>query len=361
MPEIKNHKSLDGDLKLFKRMTKNMKQTYESDRGLGATVPVAEAVDVLLKSCEEIETSAELLLYTIDRGQFTENQKEIGGIRAFYEAVRRGIGAVRSLQFGTIPKTDVAALTQYLESLKAYYTTFMERYADIANLEEDPADVQSQQMNVASDLAQGPQILSDLENGLASIMDRIAAINFDPLIEIEAEIDTTNTEMGKADQAIRDLEQVYKNQPGRQRGQGLTAIQYSQQRKRIKDIFDALLVQLEALHREADKYKKLKTDFKKLKSAKEQYESEIAKVKSKIGMAQQRQGPLGLQYEKSRKHAGIVNLDRKKILSTFKTFIDTLEDGLMRYNAGLTGFVNKIGNIEKTRQAIGGSIPKRYL
>ena len=104
---------LNEENKHKKKILKNLITSAQSDRGLGLTKPQAEKVDSILKSCEDIETQATIVLKSLDQSILKNVYHAQEGLHRLYVVIRQGLKALTYTTFRNIPKTDIQNLTDY--------------------------------------------------------------------------------------------------------------------------------------------------------------------------------------------------------------------------------------------------------
>ena len=112
-----------------KRVTKKMRENFAEDQGfapsLGTTVPDSKAFDALETACEEIETKAQLVANQLERDDVLRLQHPTEfsaptGVSGFYNAVKKGISALKQTNFKGLPRSDISSLESYLERLSEF-------------------------------------------------------------------------------------------------------------------------------------------------------------------------------------------------------------------------------------------------
>lgn len=125
---------LNEENKHKKKILKNLITSAQSDRGLGLTKPQAEKVDSILKSCEDIETQATIVLKSLDQSILKNVYHAQEGTHRLYVVIRQGLKALTSTTFRNIPKTDIQNLTDYQKSLESLYDAINERFGELNEL-----------------------------------------------------------------------------------------------------------------------------------------------------------------------------------------------------------------------------------
>ena len=113
-----------------KKIIDNLVISSQADRGLGLTVTQAESVDALLKSCEDIETQATLVLKQLGQTILKNSPYAQDGVNRLFVIVRQGIKVLTNTTFKNIPITDIQNLSDYKKSLTDIYDTLEERFIE---------------------------------------------------------------------------------------------------------------------------------------------------------------------------------------------------------------------------------------
>jgi len=319
----------------------------EGDRGLGQTKPSAENLSELVKSCEDIETQCTILLKSLDQVIINDGYygTEASQINKLFIFVRKGLSVLKRMSFQYLPKTDIQNLNDYHASLTQFYNELQQRFATLfgTTFKETPKNLrisrsayQNKQIKSVEDEAKLASDEEDFERFTreAEQMAREARPFFEGLIH---EIDVRDQELIRIKERLDGLDED---------------IQYLESTGDDRDLWDIADLQRFRANLDREYQQKLVENQRKRRMLEEGL--------GKVGVlgTQIQNEQLRLQTAREELDAShvpepsdeivgeltkgeVLAKDYELIFKQFKTFLDTLSDGLLKYNAGLSGKVNK--------------------
>jgi len=354
-----------------KKIIKNLITASQTDRGLGLTMPQAGKVEDILKSCEDIETQATIVLKQLDQSILKNSYYAQEGLHRLFVVIRQGIKALTNTTFRNIPKTDIQNLTDYKKSLEDLYEALDERFTEVnerifgneplkgrtpaqyrqetgreyrptvpaSNLRKALLKKQQQDITINTSLAQQRRYLqnlqaqkTELEQRLENVDDDLQEIS-DYLARKQADLqyraNTFQRQQAQIDSGTlspKDFEMMIKQQDGLNRT--LNKIQ--------QEIGQAI-----------ERYRELEMDKQAIPTRLQQLELEIQRIGEVPENVIETEPLTEEEYNQQlllEEKARVGEEDYKLIMKDFKIFINSLGDGLIRYTSGLSGKLNKSQN-----------------
>lgn len=375
---------------------KKYRKQNESDRGLGATVQVAESVDNLLKSCEDIETQATIVLKSVDQS-ILRNTPSIpqDNIYRFYVVLRQGIKTLSSTIFRNIPKVDIKNLTDYRDILITLYSSLNEsllKINDIAYKNEplNKRTVEEYERQTRKKYTR-PVSAEKLQQYLKDRGNAEAKFNTE-LVEMrqrrEEGIALLETIANRKDELEPLLESVLQQKEGKinlyRRNEA--ELERTTDRKiivKLTNYNEANARDIEILTQREQEYlrelKEIEDLSKRIPKELDIIQNEI--VQKEVGLTGDLKDetlPLtDAEYklqQRMQKGADIVDKDYELIMKHFDIFINTLNHGITSYTSGVSGKFNKsqdtnyrtpsesiISQLEGSGKNTGKQIHKRFL
>lgn len=318
MPEVVGFRN--PELPAKRRVIKLMKQAYHDDRSLGTTAPVGDQVDNLLESLEELESLATVLVSHLETQDMNKVPVTSDQIVRFYVIVRRTLFNTKKLEFSRTPRLDIDSITSYLSSLKDLYSSLEEQF----------------ELNKMSIAKQFPK------RGNKAVTDPMFLQQYDDRVEQDLEDERFGIEdfleelEGRIRVALEDRQRLIETE---ELTRGLPAlppaVAYRAQRQ-----FQSQLARVNA-------------EIEEMEGRKDAVEQRLLEVKQTI-LEQE-------EYPQAEDQASIIKAiselsalahPEKLVLQQFKVLLDTLQTGIVLFNAGLTGRVNKVSDMNRDGFAV---------
>jgi len=293
----------DTTNKAKKRMLKNWAVQFMDDKtnpktSTASTVPDSKAFDNLLDICETIETESEVVVAEMDKSQI----KNVGSISIstkladstyrLFKDIKKGISSLTKTNFKDLPRSDIGKASSYLDSLNVYYERLQGLALNVKseNLTIPPLTIETQIKRIEDEM-------DTINEGINDFNDAKRRIGF--------EIQIKEQDMEKKQEAYKIKYPL---------GLSLNSqkdLDYLDQKTQETDDIDRAIFSAE------QRLKVLQPLLKKEKDNFKLAENKIARGK-------------------------VSSIDYDLILKDYKIFLDTLQDGITRYNSGLSGKNNKI-------------------
>lgn len=280
------YQDASNDISIKKRMLKNWAIKFEQDKSnptvnSALTVGDAKTFDSLLDITEEIETQSQILLSDLQKSTVISGQPKVDAKSA--EVIARLYRDIRK-GLGLLTKTNFKGLPRTDVGSLAKYSDSLNAYFDILSA-----------MNIENYRQNAP-----------------------------------NAPIGQMNQDVAQLK-----------------AQLAQEERR-QDAIERYLNDKKAEYRQA------LVDNQRLPMAQRRLaEAEIARTERDFAQSTQMQNDISGRINhieglanieiKKLKSRQTSSIDFRNILQNYKVFVDTLKTGLLAYNAGLTGQLNKVG------------------
>jgi hypothetical protein len=318
MPEVVGFRN--PELPAKRRVIKLMKQSYHDDRSLGATVPVGEQVDNLLESLEELESLATVLVSHLETQDMNKIPVTSDQIVRFYVIVRRTLFNTKKLEFSRTPRLDIDSITSYLSSLKDLYSSLEEQF----NIHK---------MSIAKQFP---------KRGNRPITDPMFLQQFDDRVEKDLE-----DERFAIEDFLQELE-----------GRIRVALEDRQRLIETEELTRGLPVLPPAVAYRAqrqfrEQLARAESEIEEMEGRRDTLEQRLLEVKQDI--LEQEEYPRGedeASIIKAISELSALAHPEKLVLEQFKILLDTLQTGIVLFNAGLTGRVNKVSDMNRAGFAV---------
>jgi hypothetical protein len=317
MPEVVGFRN--PELPAKRRVIKLMKQAYHDDRSLGATVPVGEQVDNLLESLEELESLATVLVSHLETQDVNKVPVTSDQIVRFYVMVRRTLFNTKKLEFSRTPRLDIDSITSYLSSLKDLYSSLEEQF----------------DIHKRSIAQQFPT------RGNRRITDPVILQQFDDRVEQDLE----DERFGMED-FLQDIE-----------GRIRVALEERQRLIETEALTRGLPVPPAVAYRAQRQFReqlaRAEDEIEEMQGRRDMVEQRLLELKQTI--IEQQEYPRGEDQAsiiKAVSELSAISHPEKLVLEQFKILLDTLQTGIVLFNAGLTGRVNKVSDMNRAGFAV---------
>jgi hypothetical protein len=322
MPEVVGF--YNPELPAKRRVIKLMKKAYHDDRSLGTTVPVGEQVDNLLQALEELESLATVLVSHLETQDVNKVPVTSDQIVRFYVVVKRTLFNTKKLEFSRTPRLDIDSITSYLSSLKNLYSSLEELF----NIHK---------LSIAQ---QFPTRRGETLTRYAEVTEYYNSLNPDvPRQEydgIEAYLEQLDQEISGALETRRELiesAQLVRDYPGPAIEGFRARQQFERQIARAEEDIEEMQRRKRMLEQRLLELQQTIRDYEEELSGNNREEDEADVVKT--------------MYELS-----VLGHPEKLVLEQFKILLDTLQTGIVLFNAGLTGRVNKVNDANRAGFAV---------
>jgi hypothetical protein len=341
---------------------KRLRRQNASDRGLGATIQVAETVDNLLRSCEDIETQANIVQKSLDQTLLRGSTVAQDNIYRFYVVLRQGLKVLTNTTFRQVPKTDIKNLTDYRDTLTVLYTNINDAFLKIneilyGNEPLNKRTIQEYTQQTGKDyrtpipaqklqefLIKKGEIETRFNEELRQMRQRYGEIQTDlerlaQIIEVrEAQIEGLGQQIAYEERGFNGTKEEYERTPP------------SPRKIDLGRMMEGSIRSIQKLYRDVERYT----------AEKQQFEEEVQSLPEELAMLEQeiRKQEMGLTNEykdvtmpltkqeydlqaKAEINADLAEKDFELIMKIFDTFINTLNHGLTSYTTGISGRFNK--------------------
>lgn len=318
MPEVVGFRN--PELPAKRRVIKLMKQQYHDDRALGTTAPVGDQVDNLLESLEELESLATVLVSHLETQDMNKVPVTSDQIVRFYVIVRRTLFNTKKLEFSRTPRLDIDSITSYLSSLKDLYSSLEELF----NIHKK--SISEQFPKRRNKPVTDPTILEQFDDRVEQDMEDERFEIEDFLQELEGRIRVALKER----QRLIETEELTRSLPALP-----PAVAY-----RAKRLFEKSLATADS-------------EIEEMEGRKNAVEQRLLELKQDI--LEQEQYPRGEDQAsiiKANYELSALSHPEKLVLQQFKILLDTLQTGIVLFNAGLTGRVNKVSDGNRSGFAV---------
>jgi PAS domain-containing protein len=318
MPEVVGFRN--PELPAKRRVIKLMKQQYHDDRSLGTTAPVGDQVDNLLESLEELESLATVLVSHLETQDMNKVPVTSDQIVRFYVIVRRTLFNTKKLEFSKTPRLDIDSITSYLSSLKDLYSSLEELF------ELNKMSIAKQFPKRGNKPVTDPAFLAQYDDRLEQDLENERFAIEDYLEELE----------GRIRVALEDRQRLIET---KELTRGLPALPPAVA-YRAKRLFEKSLADVDA-------------QIEEMQGRKEAVEQQLLQLKQDI--LEQEQYPRGEDQAsiiKAISELSALSHPEKLVLQQFKILLDTLQTGIVIFNAGLTGRVNKVSDMNREGYAV---------
>jgi hypothetical protein len=318
MPEVVGFRN--PELPAKRRVIKLMKQQYYDDRSLGTTAPVGDQVDNLLESLEELESLATVLVSHLETQDVSKVPVTSDQIVRFYVMVRRTLFNTKKLEFSKTPRLDIDSISSYLSSLKDLYSSLEEQF----NIHK---------MSISKQFP---------KRGNKAITRTDLLVQYD---------DRMDRELGEETVAIEDFLQ---DLDGRIR----VALEDRQRLIETEELTRGLPVPPAVAYRAQRQFQsqlaKADSEIKEMQGRKDMVEQRLLEVKQ--DMLEQEGQPTREEDQasiiKAMSELSSLSHPERLVLEQFKILLDTLQTGIVLFNAGLTGKVNKVSDMNRAGYAV---------
>lgn len=310
MPEVVGFRN--PELPAKRRVIKLMKQQYHDDRSLGTTAPVGDQVDNLLESLEELESLATVLVSHLETQDMNKVPVTSDQIVRFYVIVRRTLFNTKKLEFSRTPRLDIDSITSYLSSLKDLYSSLEELF----NIHKK--SISEQFPKRRNKPVTDPAFLEQYDDRVEQDMEAERFEIEDFLQELEGRIRVALEER----QRLIETEELTRSLPALPPAVA----------DRAKRLFEKSLA-------------KADSEIEEMEGRKNAVEQQFLQLKQDI--LEQEQYPRGEDQAsiiKANYELSALAHPEKLVLQQFKILLDTLQTGIVLFNAGLTGRVNKVSD-----------------
>jgi len=351
-----------------KKIIKNLKTDSQIDRGVGLTKIQANSVENLLKSCEDIETQATIVLKSLDQSILKNTYFAQEGIHRLYVVIRQGIKALTQTVFRNLPKTDIQNLTDYKKSLEDLYEALDERFQEVnerifgneplkgrtpeqykretgreyrppvpaSKLRKALLKKQQEEIRINSSLARQRQYLQKLQDEYDNLQQRLETVD-DDMQEISDYLNRKRADLQyRADTFQRQQEQINSGT--------LSPKDFETMLKKQDGLNRALNKIQEEIGQAIEKYQNLEMDKQAIPTRLQQLELEIQRmgevpenVIETEPLTEEEYAQQLILEEKSM----IGQKDYELVMKDFKIFINSLGDGLIRFTSGLSSKLSK--------------------
>ena len=318
MPEVVGFRN--PELPAKRRVIKLMKQQYHDDRSLGTTAPVGEQVDNLLESLEELESLATVLVSHLETQDMNRVPVTSDQIVRFYVIVRRTLFNTKKLEFSRTPRLDIDSISSYLSSLKDLYSSLEELF-------------EANKMSIAKQFP---------KRGNRPITDPMFLQQYDDRVEQDLEDERFGIEDflqeldGRIRVALEDRQRLIETE---ELTRGLPALPPAVA-YRAKRLFDKSLATANS-------------EIEEMEGRRDAVEQRLLEVKQSI--LEQEEYPRGEDQAsiiKAISELSALSHPERLVLEQFKILLDTLQTGIVLFNAGLTGRVNKVSDMNRAGYAV---------
>jgi len=339
----------DEENKAKRETIKRLVLSNETDRGLGQTKPSAENISELLKTCEDIETQCVILLKSLDQVLINDSHYGSEGreINKLYIFVKKGFSVLKRMSFQYLPKTDIQTLTDYRDSLQEFYDELDDRFKSIfeTTFKQTPKHLRVSRKGYekkASDRVKEATKLS-LKKGLVEEFDNKYAelkAEYEPQIEfLEEDIEYRTAELEQISLRLRRIMQDIQELESNPRYVDEDIQDLAETYTFIEGQY---LSQQEILNDKQEELDQLKRDLATLDKLNDSNQIKVEKYTARLNSLPNvpELDPDSDVYQEL-VSGEVLSKDYELVFKQFKIFIDTLSDGILRYNAGLSGKINK--------------------
>ena len=351
-----------------KKIIKNLKTDSQIDRGVGLTKIQANSVENLLKSCEDIETQATIVLKSLDQSILKNTYFAQEGIHRLYVVIRQGIKALTQTVFRNLPKTDIQNLTDYKKSLEDLYEALDERFQEVnerifgneplkgrtpeqykretgreyrppvpaSNLRKSLLKKQQEETRINASLAQQRRYLQSLQTQYATLQQRLETVD-DDMQEISDFLDRKRADLQyRADTFQRQQEQIDSGT--------LSPKDFETMLKKQDGLNRALNKIQEEIGQAIEQYQNLEMDKQSFPTRIQQLELEIQRMGEVPENVIETEPLTDEEYKQQlllEEKSMIGQKDYELVMKDFKIFINSLADGLIRFTSGLSSKLSK--------------------
>jgi chromosome segregation ATPase len=351
-----------------KKIIKNLKTDSQIDRGVGLTKIQANSVENLLKSCEDIETQATIVLKSLDQSILKNTYFAQEGIHRLYVVIRQGIKALTQTVFRNLPKTDIQNLTDYKKSLEDLYEALDERFQEVnerifgneplkgrtpeqyrrdtgqeyrppvpaSNLRKALLKKQQEEIRTNTSLAQQRRYLQNLQAQKTELEQRLETVD-DDMQEISDFLDRKRADLQyRADTFQRQQAQIDSGT--------LSPKDFETMLKKQDGLNRALNKIQEEIGQAIEQYQNLEMDKQALPTRIQQLELEIQRMGEVPENVIETEPLTDKEYKQQlllEEKSMIGQKDYELVMKEFKIFINSLNDGLIRFTSGISGKLNK--------------------
>ena len=351
-----------------KKIIKNLKTDSQIDRGVGLTKIQANSVENLLKSCEDIETQATIVLKSLDQSILKNTYFAQEGIHRLYVVIRQGIKALTQTVFRNLPKTDIQNLTDYKKSLEDLYEALDERFQEVnerifgneplkgrtpeqyrrdtgqeyrppvpaSNLRKALLKKQQEEIRTNTSLAQQRRYLQNLQAQKTELEQRLETVD-DDMQEISDFLDRKRADLQyRADTFQRQQAQIDSGT--------LSPKDFETMLKKQDGLNRALNKIQEEIGQAIEQYQNLEMDKQALPTRIQQLELEIQRMGEVPENVIETEPLTDKEYKQQlllEEKSMIGQKDYELVMKDFKIFINSLADGLIRFTSGLSSKLSK--------------------
>lgn len=320
MPEVLGLKNTENYFK--RRVTGLMKKTYYDDRSIGATIPTASSVDDLMKVLEELESLGTVLISQLEVQEKHETDPITNEfIVRFYMLVKRTLSETKRLDFTKVPRLDVESVQSYLASLKTIYESLDRLFKNII------VRISKAFPELRNKKVKDPEYYEQFYQGVQRDLDTEIMYNKKDIDNLQRQLDEVNATIAQVEALIEQKEQaIFRNVQA-----GLTTKKGS---SRLEQDLKLMYAEAEGLDQRKED---LENTLARRRNIETEYDRELEELPSGTEVQAQK-----LSIMEANKQLSLVEHPERLIMENFATLLATLENGIVRYNAGLTGRLNKI-------------------
>ena len=351
-----------------KKIIKNLITASQTDRGLGLTIPQAGKVEDILKSCEDIETQATIVLKQLDQSILKNSYYAQEGLHRLFVVIRQGIRALTNTTFRNIPKTDIQNLTDYKTSLENLYEALDERFTEVnerifgneplkgrtpaqyrretgreyrptvpaSKLRKELLKKQQQDISTNVSLSKNRRYLENLQAQKTELEQRLENVD-DDLQEV-------NDYLERKQADLRFRGNTFQRQQAQIDSGTLSPKDFEMMIKKQEGLNKSLNKIQEEMGQAFETKQNLEMDKQVLPTRIQQINLEIQRIGQIPENIIETEPLTEEEYNQQlmlEDKARVGEEDYKLIMKDFKIFINSLGDGLIRYTSGLTGKLNK--------------------